>query len=370
MDVIVLGGGPAGRALAGSCAEAGLETTLVDPRPDKPWTSTYGAWADELPKETPIAVRAPVTRAIGVEHHVLDREYVVLDNTRLHLLPPAVRVEVGKSTSITLGPHRSSVRLADGRTLTAALVVDATGAPPSRGRVEQTAAGVVVTKEEAKAVLDDGEALIMDWRQPPVTGVEWPTFLYAVPLGPDRVLLEETSLARRPGLPVAELRTRLASRLAGHGIAPTTVEEQVRFPVDLSRPTRLTFGAAAALVHPATGYSVATTLTLAPLVAEAVADALPKGPRAARAAAKQIVWSPAAKLVHTMRRHGLRALLAMPPEQVPEFFDLFFRLPDELRRSYLSDREDVAGATKAMAELFRHAPWRLRRTLVLAPQDR
>jgi hypothetical protein len=30
----------------------------------------------------------------------------------------------------------------------------------------------------------------------------------------------------------------------------------------------------------------------------------------------------------------------------------------------------VAGVTKAMAELFRHAPWRLRRTLVLAPQDR
>lgn len=366
----MLGGGPAGRALAGSCAEAGLETTLVDPRPDKPWTSTYGAWADELPKGAPIAAHAPVTRAVGTEHHVLDREYVVLDNARLQVLSPSVHVEVGKSTSIALGPHRSSVRLADGRTLTAALVVDATGAPPSRGRVEQTAAGVVVPAEEAKAVLGDGEALVMDWRQPPVTGVEWPTFLYAVPLGGDRVLLEETSLARRPGLPVAELRTRLAARLAEHGIVPTTVEEQVRFPVDLHRTARLTFGAAAALVHPATGYSVATTLTLAPLVAEAVAEALPKGPRAARAAAKQVIWSPAAKVVHTMRRHGLRALLAMPPEQVPEFFDLFFRLPEELRRSYLSDREDVAGATRAMAELFRHAPWRLRRTLVLAPQDR
>jgi lycopene beta-cyclase len=369
--VIVLGGGPAGRALASACAGSGLGTTLVDPRPDKPWSSTYGAWADELPNDVPVAARAPVTRAIGVEEHVLDREYVVLDNARLRVLPPSVRVEAGKSTSITISARGSSVRLADGRTLTARLVVDATGAPPSRGRVEQTAAGVVVSAREARLVLGDGEALIMDWRQPPTTGVDWPTFLYAVPLDADRVLLEETSLARRPGLPVAELRARLAARLGGLGIPlPTRAEEeQVRFPVDLNRSTRLTFGAAAALVHPATGYSVATTLSLAPLVAEAIADALPKGPRAARVAAKQVVWSPAAKLVHTMRRHGLRALLAMPPEQVPEFFDLFFQLPEELRRSYLSGREDVAGVTKAMAELFRHAPWRLRKTLVLAPQD-
>jgi lycopene beta-cyclase len=365
----VLGGGPAGRALASACAESGLGTTLVDPRPDKPWTSTYGAWSDELPDGVPIAARAPVTRAIGTEHHVLDREYVVLDNTRLQVLHPSVHVEAGKSMSITLDAHSSSVRLADGRTLTAKLVVDATGAPPSRGRVEQTAAGVVVSAAEAEPVLGDGEALIMDWRQPVTTGVDWPTFLYAVHLGPDRVLLEETSLARRPGLPVAELRTRLASRLKAHGVPLSATEEQVRFPVDLHRSTRLAFGAAAALVHPATGYSVATTLALAPQVAAAIADALPKGPRAARAAAKQVVWSPAAKVVHTMRRHGLRALLAMPAEQVPEFFDLFFRLPDELRRSYLSDREDVAGATRAMAELFRHAPWRLRKTLVLAPQD-
>jgi len=370
----VLGGGPAGRALAGACAESGLETTLVDPRPNRPWNTTYAAWADELPKGTSIAARAPISRAIGVEHHVLDREYVVLDNDGLRQLHPDVRVETGKSVNMVLGPRGSTVRLADGRTLAATLVVDASGAPPSRGRVEQTAAGVIVPKEEATAVLGDGEALVMDWRQPPHTGVEWPTFLYAVPLDDERVLLEETSLARRPGLPAAELRARLESRLAHHGIAPSAVEkaveEQVRFPVDLNRSTRLTFGAAAALVHPATGYSVATTLELAPLVAAAIADALPRGPRAARAAAKQVIWSPAAKVVHTMRRHGLRALLAMPPEQVPEFFDLFFRLPDELRRSYLSDREDVAGATKAMAELFRHAPWRLRRTLVLAPQDR
>jgi lycopene beta-cyclase len=368
--MIVLGGGPAGRTLAASCARLGLETTLVDPRPDRVWTATYGAWADELPAATPVAAIAPVSRAFAVQPHVLHRPYAVIDNALLHVLPAEVRIQEGKSVRTAHGPERSTVRLADGRTMTARLVVDATGAPPSRGRVEQTAAGVIVNAAQARAVLGAGEALIMDWRQPGYAKTDWPTFLYAIPLANDRVLLEETSLARRPGLPVAELKQRLAARLAGHGIEPSTEEEQVRFPVDLRRSTGLSFGASAALVHPSTGYSVATALTLAPQVAAAIVDALPRGPRAARAAARQVIWSPAAKVVHTMRRHGLRALLAMPPEQVPVFFNLFFGLPDELRRVYLSGREDVAGTTRAMAALYRHAPWRLRRTLVLPPPDR
>ncbi|WP_405416892.1 lycopene cyclase family protein [Pseudonocardia alni] len=48
-DVLVLGGGPAGRALAAACAEAGLRTTLADPAPERAWTATYCAWPEELP---------------------------------------------------------------------------------------------------------------------------------------------------------------------------------------------------------------------------------------------------------------------------------------------------------------------------------
>jgi len=82
-------------------------------------------------------------------------------------------------------------------------------------------------------------------------------------------------------------------------------------------------------------------------------------------AARHVIWSPAAVVVHGLRRHGLRALLALPPDQVPEFFDLFFGLPAELRRAYLSGRDDVAGTTRAMAALFHAAPWRLRHRFAL-----
>ena len=79
----------------------------------------------------------------------------------------------------------------------------------------------------------------MDWR-PDHGEPGWPTFLYAVPLGGGAVLLEETSLARRPGLPLPVLRRRLHARLARHGItAPADARvERVRFPVDRPRHAR------------------------------------------------------------------------------------------------------------------------------------
>jgi lycopene beta-cyclase len=212
----------------------------------------------------------------------------------------------------------------------------------------------------------------MDWT-PPVPGragpSDWPTFLYAVPLGGGRVLLEETSLARRPGLPLAVLQRRLRSRLARHGIpvpddAPT---EKVSFPVDHPRHTGrgvLGFGAAAPLIHPATGYSVAASLHLAPRVAETIAAHLSDGPEAALSAAHRVVWPLSARWIHRFRRIGLEALLRMPPADVPGFFERFFTLPDAARWTYLTGRDDVRGTLGTMGSLFWMSDGRLRRHLV------
>ena len=80
-------------------------------------------------------------------------------------------------------------------------------------------------------------------------------------------------------------------------------------------------------MHPATGFSVAATLRLAPAVADALAAHLPGDPRGALAAAHAVLWPPAAQAVHLLRRRGLEALLRMPPEEVPAFFEVFFALP-------------------------------------------
>jgi lycopene beta-cyclase len=343
--VVVVGGGPAGRALARECAALGLRTTLVDPDPDRPWRATYAAWADELPPGTPVGVVASRARVVAGREHRLERAYAVLDNERLWRLPGSVEVVAGRVVERT----GSGVRLADGRVLTGR-VVRATGA--EGGRAAQTAVGVVVPAASARPFVDRDEALIMDWRKPPEATTADPTFLYAVPVSADGVLLEETSLARRPGLPLPELRLRLRARLAAHGVPLPGDEERVHIPLD-GRPGSGAFGAAAGFIHPATGYSVAVSLRRAPVVARALAEGRP------------VVRSPQERVVHALRLRGLTALLAMSPDEVPRFFDEFFALSDADQRAYLGGHGDLRGTVRAMVSLFDLASWRMRARMVL-----
>ena len=432
IEVLVVGGGPAGRALAAECGALGLATTLVDPAPHAPWRATYGAWLDELPADLPPLAAKARGRVVARTSHELERRYAVFDVPTLRdrldarLAAAGVRIVTGRVIDFAHDPGAPGGRvvlLADGTRLTAHALVDAGGhraplshharrstrsAPPGKhvdgrptlhgryahrldaapdghedvradqhaarrrgptdpGRrqprvaAEQTAYGVVVDAATAAPVVGPGEALFMDWR-PDHGEPGWPTFLYAIPLGGDAVLLEETSLARRPGLPLPVLRRRLHARLAHHGITvwPDARVERVRFPVDGPRhatPGVLGYGAAAPLVHPASGFSVADALRLAPLAADALATGgVP--------AARRLLWSARAVAVHRLRRIGLEALLRMPPEAVPDFFETFFDLPARHRHAYLSGRDDLAGHLAAMGALFGHADVRLRRRLV------
>jgi lycopene beta-cyclase len=227
---------------------------------------------------------------------------------------------------------------------------------------------LIVDAERAAGLLPVGQALFMDWR--PDHGEPGPpTFLYAIPVGRGSVLVEETSLAHRPGLGMPVLRRRLLTRLARHGIDPAdATEERVLFRLDCPRHRAagvLGFGAAAPLVHPASGFSLATALTLAPLVAAALGTGLPHDPDAALAAADAVLWPPEARAVHRFRRIGLEALLRMPPERVPDFFEVFFGLPERHRWAYLTGRTELRGATATMAALFLRADWAMRARLIL-----
>jgi lycopene beta-cyclase len=359
--------------MASACAELGLRVTLVAPTTS--WRATYGMWLDEV-AVLPAGARYVTARARAGDRW-LDRRYVVLDNPTVlaGFAHPSIEVIHGRVTAAT----RTGAQLADGTTIDATTVVAATGAraalpcgqPPATARsrrspavswnpgaggqprVEQTAYGVLVSPEIAAPIVGPGEAVFMDWRQPP--GFTDPaTFLYAVPLPDGRVLLEETCLARRPGLGMAELRDRLRARLGG---LPDGDTEKVRFPVDGPIPSTgpIPFGAAAGLIHPATGFSVADTFRLAPTLASAIRDGRDQ---------RRVLWPLRARLTHRLRHKGLATLLTLTPAEHKEFFDLFFALPAHRQRAYLSRRADPRGTAATMAALFRAAPTHLRRKMI------
>ncbi|GAB2926756.1 hypothetical protein GCM10027047_24640 [Rhodococcus aerolatus] len=367
-DLAVVGAGPAGRSLAASAAGLGLTVVLVDPAPHRRWTSTYGAFTAELDPGVPVAARVehPVVRTAAGGDAPAPGAYAVLDVPALQdgLRLDAVRVVAARATAL----RPDGVSTADGTEVPARVVVDARGAG-TRGRTVQTAHGVVVTTAQAAPLLDGAAGLFMDWRPDHGRGTAAaPTFCYAVPLGGDEVLLEETSLAG-PGLPGAELRSRLAARLQRRGVVLTGGErtERVRFALDTPLPRRewlgaapavVRFGAAAPLVHPATGYSVAAALGLAPRLAELVAAG------AGAADLHRVLWSARARAVHALRLRGLRALVGFDAAETDAFFHAFFALDPDRQRAYLLGRTDPAGTAGAMTALLPHLDGRMRRRLV------
>ncbi|WP_420881027.1 lycopene cyclase family protein [Rhodococcus sp. (in: high G+C Gram-positive bacteria)] len=362
-DLAVVGLGPAGRALAHRAARAGLSVVAVDPHPDRPWLPTYAAWADELPGwlGADVLRRAvPRPHAWGTRTHVLDRTYAVLDNAALHDALDVAAVHVIRGVAGAVSPN--VVALRDGTDVRAHRVVDARGLRPDPTLAEQTAFGIVLPTSAAMPALGDADCWFMDWRRDNgTTPADPPSFLYAVPLGEDTVLLEETCLVGRPGLPLGELRRRLDVRLDNRGVEPpANLEvERVRFPVHAPRHRSGTtaFGARAGLVHPGTGYSVAASLSA---VDDVVAALLAGGDPG------KALWPWQARAVRSLREVGLSALLSLDPARNAEFFDAFFALPVERQRSYLSGRDDVRGTATTMWQLFRTVSPPIRRTLALA----
>lgn len=363
-DLVVVGLGPAGRALAHRAAAAGLSVAAVDPRPDHVWTQTFGMWADEWPDWLPatlIAARidSPAVATPAVRR--LARTYLIVDTAALHraLDLTGVTVCADRAAAVTA----TAAILPSGTRLTARAVIDARGLRAGTGAAEQTAYGVFLPAAHAAPALDGQSGWFMDWRADNGAHPDSaPSFLYAVPVGDDRVLMEETCLAGRPALGLLELRTRLLTRLAARGVpVPTDPEvEKVRFPLypppAPARAHRLpAVGARAGATHPASGYTLAAALAQA----EALTDAL-HGHRSLAEATR----SRSTRLVDVLRRRGLEALLDLPGGRLPEFFAAFFALPAADQRAYLSGADDPRGVLRAMAAVFAALPWSLRRSLV------
>jgi lycopene beta-cyclase len=396
VDVVIIGDGPAGCALATSCGRRGVDVLLVGP--DEPWEHTYGTWIDDLDDAEAFAAGDTATLFSSVLASMsvhttgardLDRAYGVFDNLALRArLRDGIEHLTATATDVrtrTGGHH--VVDLSDGTRLQARVVIDTTGWPSSFARrpsgsapAWQTAMGVVL---DSPPTGDLGRATWMDFRAVSGGGagdrvstigpIGVSTFCYALPVH-DGWLVEETVLAARPAVEPIALLPRLAARLGRHPddlLADAVRTEYVRIPMGGPRPVAdqpvVAFGAAAGYVHPATGFSIASSMRASARVADAIADALAEGPASGAVDAAPIaeaVWPSSSRRTRQLHEYGLHTLLRLDDDGVRQFFGAFFDLPTEEWRRYLHIDAEPTDVARVMTDLFRSSSWSMRRRLM------
>lgn len=421
-DVLVIGAGPAGLAIAAACADQGLDVACLSPAGVQPWHNTYGLWYDELPADLlptighswqkvymrnqrvdPVATNADASDTQDDIHddvlgmvgaHLLGRHYAFFDNEALqkHLLEHCHNITwlTGLASHVEHSDTHTTVfcRPPDGvstqpTNYCARLVIAASGhRSPLVHRPNhdddlafQVAYGVVGRFSRPPIAPDS--MMLMDFDDGYLHPEErqQPTFLYAVDMGDGTFFVEETALAVRPKLPFDFFKDRLERRLAARGciLLEQISEERCLFPMNpLVPPAQniLAYGAAASMVHPASGYMVGLALRYAPALAATIATSLQTANVVAEEGsaltAWQHLWPPDARYRQQLYRFGLEALLTMDSPQTQAFFKAFFAIPESDWQGYLSNRLTTTGILRAMTQVFVRAPWRVRGKLMAA----
>ncbi|GAB2267733.1 Lycopene epsilon cyclase, chloroplastic [Dionaea muscipula] len=402
LDLVVIGCGPAGLALAAESAKLGLNVGLIGP--DLPFTNNYGVWEDEfkglglqgciehvwrdtimyLDNDNPLFIG----RAYGrVSRHLLHVELV------RRCLESGVSYLSSKVESIVEGIDGHSHIFCDSDTvITCRLATVASGAASGKllqyevggPRVcVQTAYGVEVEVESSP--YDPDLMVFMDYRdfskqnnQSPEA--EYPTFLYAMPMSPTRIFFEETCLASKDAMPFKLLKTKLMSRLETMGVRviKTYEEEWSYIPVGGSLPNteqrNLAFGAAASMVHPATGYSVVRSLTEAPKYASAIARII-KSDQSNNILVRgnfvnismeawNTLWPQERKRQRAFFLFGLALIVQLDIEGIRTFFNTFFRLPKWMWWGFLGSTLSSSDLVIFAFYMFVIAPNNLRMNLI------
>lgn len=393
-SAVILGGGPAGLAVAAACAHQGFDCAVLTPAPGAPWHPSYGAWEDELDGIFTETERAGLLAHRWAAARVstpasparrLERPYVRLSTPGLQAALQArceaagVRWIPAEAARVEPLPGGQRVIDRSGHAHAAALVIDATGAGallrrlPGRPAAVQSAYGLLIEVEAHPWPLD--EALLMDWRAPAPGDEGPPTFLYAMPSSATQVFVEETSLIAPSALPFPLLRARLLRRLEGLGLRPRAVlaEERCAFSMGGPMPARdqplLGFGAAAGMVHPATGYQLSRALREAAPFAAALAAGLEAGgPAGAAQRGWAYLWRPAMRAQWAAFSLGAQALQTLSQAELQGFFDAFFELPEPQWRAFMGAALSRPALAATLLRFFSLAPAATRRALARAGQ--
>lgn len=393
-ELWIVGAGPAALLLADACIERGVAVGLLAPDLREPWSRNYGLWLDDavaLGIDGYLAHRWPRTElrfASGSKQ--LERGYALFDHRRVQLDVLArceaagARLQPGRLAALEHDDEGVVLHTQAGERLRGRLVVDASGRNSTwiareRGPApaHQVAWGELW---QVDAALELDCMTFMDWSS---TGAEQdqlpPTFLYAMPLAADRLFVEETVLTARlahaPEHDFAALQRRLHDRLDRLGIrrvgTPIEVERCIigmGGPLPRGDQRTLAFGAAAGMVHPATGYMLTNVLRRRARVAEAIAEQLRAwvGPGRPSQAIWQAIWSADERRAWRLYGFGMEVLAQLDRPGIERFFREFFELPEPRWRGFVSATAPTTELMSTMLRFFASAPRDIRRRLTRA----
>ncbi|KAK4838475.1 hypothetical protein QYF36_014017 [Acer negundo] len=373
VDLAVVGGGPAGLAVAQQVSEAGLSVCSIDPSPKLIWPNNYGVWVDEF--EAMDLLDCLDTTWSGAVVYTddntkkyLDRPYGRVNRKQLKskmlqkCISNGVKFHQAKVIKVIHEESKSLLICNDGVTVQAAVVLDATGF--SRCLVQydkpynpgyQVAYGILAEVEEHPFDVD--KMLFMDWRDSHLNNnVELkernssiPTFLYAMPFSSTRIFLEETSLVARPGVSMKDIQERMVARLRHLGIKVKSIEEDEHCVIPMGGPLPVLpqrvvgIGGTAGMVHPSTGYMVARTLAAAPIVANSIVRCLGSDRKSLTGDDLSAeVWKDLWPIERRRQREffcfGMDILLKLDLQGTRRFFNAFFDLEPHYWHGFLSSR--------------------------------
>ena len=388
-QIVVIGSGPAALSVAVSLAETGVSVSVVAPDPFAAWVPNYGGWADQFPEDfaknffqqTYAAPCVRLPKSGGASEKVLRGRYARIHKTKLQesylsaLKECRVSFYDTKVLTIEADGAQDTLQLESGQVLTADLVIDASGAQSpfvqkqGKGKeAYQLAYGQTIqTKPHGYRC---GEMRFMDFT-PLQDNENIATFLYAMPLSHDTLFVEETILATRQQVSFDFLKDRLSKRLKKEGIEVTGVldEEFCKIPLGLPLPKGqqrvIPFGAAASMVHPASGYLFSRIIATAPELAQLIASNLGEQPKAdLLKAGLDLIWPSSRRRTRELYMIGLEMLTRMDPKRNRDFFNAFFELPLESWRGFLDDTMSHYELGLTMSKMFALSKTGLRFSLV------
>ncbi|KAF9679567.1 hypothetical protein SADUNF_Sadunf06G0028300 [Salix dunnii] len=309
VDLAVVGGGPAGLAVAQQVSEPGLSVCSIDPSPQLIWPNNYSVWVDEFDAMDLLDCLDTTWSGAAVYFN---------DKTKKDLDRPYGRV------------NRKQLK----------------------SKMLQKCISNGVKFHQAKVIkhpFDVDKMVFMDWRDSHLKNnlelqernKKIPTFLYATPM----IFLEETSLVARPGVPMKDIQERIVARLRHLVGGPLPVLPQRVFGI----------GGTAGMVHPSTGYMVARTLVAVPIVANSIVRYLgsERSISGSELSAKDL-WPIERRRQRELFCFGMDILLKLDLPATRRFFDAFFNLEPHYEE-FLSSRLLLPELVLLGLSLFSHA---------------